>query len=251
MNHICQGIRWCGLIALCWLNVQVSNAATLHLSTLHWPPYCAEKLPQQGGSVAVARAALQAMGHDLEVDFYPWSRAVRLPHMQGSQYAGYFPEYLHPNDKVLFSKVSGHSELVIIERPLDPISWSKVSDLQQYRIGTVKDYINTPELDAAIANGLQKVEEVTSDEHNVKKVATGRIDAAVIDRQVFMHLLAQPHLKPLATKLQVNKKSLARISLHIAFIDSEQGQYWRDIYDKGLKKIDADKVLAEYFSRYQ
>ncbi|WP_394203647.1 substrate-binding periplasmic protein [Shewanella waksmanii] len=237
------------LIVCSGFSSPLATADTLFLSTLHWPPYCAEKLPQQGGSVAVAKAALEAMGHQLHVDFYPWSRAIRLPYMQGSKYVGYFPEYLHPNEKVLFSKASGYSELVIIERPLNPVSWNHVQDLQQVRLGTVKDYINTPELDSAIANGNQKVEEAMSDEHNIKKVATGRIDAAIIDRNVFDYLIAQPHLQPLAAKLQINKKSLARISLHVAFNDTEEGRLWRDIYNQGLLKIDADVVLADYFSK--
>ena len=44
------------------------------LTSLLGPPYSGQQLAEQGASIAVARAALKVMGHQLEVDFYPWSR---------------------------------------------------------------------------------------------------------------------------------------------------------------------------------
>ena len=52
------------------------QAETIQLTSLEWPPYTGSELPQQGASMAVVEAAFDAMGHDLEVRFLPWQRAV-------------------------------------------------------------------------------------------------------------------------------------------------------------------------------
>ncbi|MGL5048254.1 MAG: hypothetical protein ACRC6S_12020 [Shewanella sp.] len=46
---------------------------------------------------------------------------------------------------------------------------------------------------------------MTSDEHNVKKVAAGRIDAAVIDVNVVHYLLKQEALLPLEEEIALSE----------------------------------------------
>lgn len=70
----------------------LAKAETVYLTSLEWPPYSSAELPNQGASIAVAKAAFAAMGYQLEVEFYPWSRAVALA-TRDKKYAGYFPEY--------------------------------------------------------------------------------------------------------------------------------------------------------------
>ncbi|MDX1269724.1 MAG: hypothetical protein R3311_20295, partial [Oceanisphaera sp.] len=68
-----------------------ARADTLYLASLEWPPYSGPDLPAQGVSVAIVRAAIEAMGHELVVEFFPWSRAVSMGR-NTEQYTGYFPE---------------------------------------------------------------------------------------------------------------------------------------------------------------
>ncbi|RTR39830.1 transporter substrate-binding domain-containing protein [Shewanella canadensis] len=228
--------------------VPEAKADTLHLTSLHWPPYSGSTLEKQGATIAITRAAMRAMGHELIVGFFPWSRAIRLVNRPESKYVGYLPAYSYPTDEFIFSDPLGSSPLGLVEQHLHPISWSSLADLNQYRLGVVRDYTNTAELDAMIKLGTQRVEVVNSDEHNVKKVATARIDAAVIDLHVFGYLLSQKELKSLAGKLQINKKTLEDKQMFIAFRNTPEGHYWRDMFNAGLSKIDAELILDEYMS---
>ncbi|MCE9688236.1 transporter substrate-binding domain-containing protein [Shewanella sp. AS16] len=221
------------------------QAEVLHLTSLHWPPYSSQNLANQGAAVAVVRAAVEAMGHELEVDFYPWSRAIKLANMPNAQYVGYFPEYGFKTDKYLFSSSLGSSPLGLVEQKLHPISWVQLRDLNQYTLGVVRDYVNTEELDAMISAGVQKVEFSSSDEHNVRKVAAARVDAAVIDVHVLNYILKQGGFEGLASRLQVNRRLLADKQLYIAFQNSAQGRRWRAITDAGLQKIDVAKILHD------
>lgn len=239
-------IRWCPLMLCCLFTMaNGAFADTLKLTSLLWPPYSGQQLAQQGASVAVAQAAFERMEQQLVVDFYPWSRAIKLAAMPSSDYIGYFPEYYFETDKFVFSKPIGISPLGIVEQKSHPISWHYLADLNRYTLGVVKGYVNTDSLDLMISSGTQPVEAVTSDEQNIKKVAAGRIDGAVIDVNVLYFLLKQPYLQPLADKLQVNKQLLANKQLYVAFRNTEEGRHWRDVFDQGLAQLDIESIMGE------
>ncbi|MEZ9822561.1 substrate-binding periplasmic protein [Shewanella sp. 10N.286.45.A1] len=236
---------WITLLLLLSSTSSFSYGDTLYLTSLHWPPYAGSQLKNEGASIAIARAALEAVGHKVQVDFYPWSRAVRMASRDDSKYSGYLPEYAYPTEKFVFSNSMGSSPLGLVEQKRHPISWSNQSDLNQYTIGIVQGYVNTEQLDNMIAQGVQPAEAVASDIHNIKKVVSGRIDAAVIDTYVLGYLLAQPDMKPVASRVQLNKHILTHKELYIAFKNNEEGKKWRDLFNQGLAKIDVDKILKQ------
>jgi polar amino acid transport system substrate-binding protein len=232
------------------LSLLFSTAAladTVFLTSLSWPPYSDKDLKDQGASVAVAKAAFEAMGHTLVVDFYPWSRAVKLASEGAGKYAGYFPEYSYDSNEFVFSAPMGQGPLGLVESKSKPIEWSNVADLAKYKIGVVQDYVNTEELDAKIAAGEIKAQTVTSDDINVQKVAGGRIDAAVIDSNVFNYLVNnEDKLKSFQGALQMNQQLLVVKDLHVAFRNDDTGKKWLDIYNQGLQKIDIKSLMDQY-----
>jgi polar amino acid transport system substrate-binding protein len=224
-----------------------THAETVNLTSLDWAPYSGKSLENRGASVVVAQAAFKAMGHELVVDFFPWSRAVKLASEPGSKYAGYFPEYLYESNEFTFSAPMGQGPLGLVENVASPISWAEVSDLAKYKLGVVQDYVNTEELDALIASNVIKPQVVTSDEINVQKVAGGRIDAAVIDANVFNYMLANSSkLVKNKDKVQMNAKLLMNKELYVAFRNDADGKKWQEIYNQGLAKIDIDALMTEH-----
>lgn len=221
-------------------------AEKVYMTSLEWPPYSGASLPDQGAVIAVAKAAFAAMGHELVVEFYPWSRAVKLVQQPNSKYIGYLPEYKYETTDFQFSRLLGEGPLGLVENRAKPIAWSAVEDLARYRIGVVQDYVNTKEFDDLVAAGRIKVETVGTDSQNILKVATGRLDAAVIDSNVLAYLLVNsPQLGPNAPKVGMNAKLLEMKGLYAAFGNTEQGAKWRAILDEGLTKIDAAATLKE------
>lgn len=220
---------------------------TVYLTSLTWPPYSGKTLNEQGASVAVAKAAFKAMGHELVVEFFPWSRAVKLASEPESKYVGYFPEYYYESDEFSFSKPMGTGPLGLVENKQNPIVWSTTQDLTRYRLGVVQDYVNTDELDTLIASGDVKAQAVKSDDINVRKVAGGRIDAAVIDVNVLNYLLANTEdLRKMQDQVQMNSKLLTNKELFIAFKKSTTGEHWLTVYNQGLEKIDINAIMANY-----
>nr|WP_313906137.1 transporter substrate-binding domain-containing protein [Shewanella algae] len=133
-----------------------------------------------------------------------------------------------------------------MEQSQRPVSWQQLQDLQRYNLGVVKGYVNTESLDRAMDSGRQPFELANSDEQNLRKLAAARIDAVVIDANVYRYLLRQKGMEELEGKLKLNRQLLASKGLLVAFRNSEEGQRWRDIFDQGLARIDAKSILEQH-----
>ncbi len=218
------------------------------LTSLDWPPYTSPSLPEQGASALVAKKAFEAMGHQLVVEFYPWKRAVALG-KDDPAYAGYFPEYYAKEIEAdfIFSDAMGDSPLGFAEHADAPVTWSGLDDLKGIRIGTVSGYVNTASFDAAVASGALDADAAPSDDKNIQKLAAQRIRLAVIDQNVMNYLLGNqfPEHKD---KIRFNTKPLEIKKLHICFSKTEEGGKLAAIFNEGLKKIDAAKIVQDYLA---
>ncbi|HYD98639.1 MAG TPA: transporter substrate-binding domain-containing protein [Alphaproteobacteria bacterium] len=220
----------------------------VRLTSLEWPPYASAKMPEGGASVAVARAAFAAVGYSLEVQFLPWNRAVETAQTE-SGVAGYFPEYTSPEVAAAWSLSAplGTSPLGFAEATERPASWATLDDIAKLKVGVVKGYVNTAEIDARIAAGTLPVDGAPDDLTNLRKLAAGRLDLAVIDANVMRHLLRnEAALGEARDKLRMNAKPLEDKTLHICFRKDAEGERLRALFDEGLAKIDAAAIRAKF-----
>jgi len=129
-------------------------AEPVRLTTLEWPPYTSQSLPDGGLTGHIVKRAFAEAGLEVTFDFYPWQRAVRLAADPTQPYSGYFPEYLSDTLPTLWrsSPSVGDSVLGMAQRSGSPIPWQQLTDLAPYRIGVVEGYVNTREFDALMAS---------------------------------------------------------------------------------------------------
>ncbi len=230
--------------AIAWAGC--AKAETVRLASLEWPPYSSSAIPGQGASIAVARAAFEAMGHSLQVDFFPWSRTIWTA-QSDDEYVGYAPEYFIQSDQFVLSDSIGFSPLGFAERIDYPVRWQGLDDLSEYRIGIVQDYVNTPELDTRIRSGAITASVALTDSQNLLKLAAGRTDLAVIDRNVMDYLMVYDrHVASVGDRLRWNPRLLSNNTLHVAFNDTPEGRRWLAIFNEGLSRIDAEAIASTY-----
>ena len=214
-------MRKSSLLAVACLAASPASAETFRVSSLEWPPYASEVASGAGTFWAEIGAAYEAAGHELAVDFFPWQRAVD----QGTgnaDYIGYGPEYFSDSLDCLWSVPVGSSPVGFVQPADAPISWETVADLEAYTIGVVSGYVNDGgAFDAAIEAGAIASEGANSDLTNIRKVAGGRIDAAVIDAHVLNALLAGEAAE-LADQVSFNDRLLIEHDLHICFASHAQ-----------------------------
>lgn len=214
------------------------------LTTLEWPPYSGIALPGGGASANVAREAFAASGIELALEFLPWNRAVRTAR-DNPAFAGYFPEYhaAHIAAEYIFSKRMGDSPLGFIERADNPVSWKKLDDLKGYRIGVVLGYVNTEEFDRMAEAGELFTDKAVDDAANIRKLAAGRIDLAVMDVNVFKYLVqSDPGLAEAGKALRVNPVLLDVRGLYVCFRKGPDAARLVEAFNNGLGRIDAKAI---------
>ncbi|TIH16437.1 ABC transporter [Marinifilum sp. JC120] len=227
-------------LLLLGLGVGCANADNVvYLSSLEWPPYVGQQLPEKGTSAQIIGRAFAAMGYELKILFMPWKRSMRMMETD-SQVIGYFPEYYSSerDEKYIFSKSYGCSPVSLLERRKSPVNWSTVDDLAGLRLGFVAGYVNTSELDAAVANGTIKADFAPSDKSNIMKVIKGRIDGAVVDPMVYSYLaVTDPEVEKHSETVQIKARAFGVNELFVAFRKDEQGRFFARILNEGLIKI--------------
>lgn len=215
------------------------------ITTLEWPPFSCEKCPEQGAGCKALKEAMKAVGVEVEFVFLPWTRAIK----DGAEakYVGYYPSW--PEDVTAGFSASAtvfKSPIGFVEPKGKPLAWNTLADLKGKNIGTVQDYGNTKEFNKLIKDGVIKTEVVASDDVNVKKVAGGRIDGAIIDLNNAKWYLATD-LKDLADKVQINPKAIEDKDLLIAL--NASGVAKKAKLEEALKKVDTAKIVAEYLQK--
>ncbi|MCF8490635.1 MAG: ABC transporter substrate-binding protein [Rhodospirillum sp.] len=206
------------------------------LTTLYWPPFTGADLPEGGTSTEIVRRSLKIAGLATAVSFLPWRRAVDMTKM------GYvdavFPVYGANDRNCVLSHPFQASILGFVERVEAPVFWKTMDDLTHRTIGVVKGYLNGKTFDGAVAQGKLTVESVLTDVMNLRKVEAGRLDLAVIDRDLLDFLLNDnPETKDLAGQLRFNARALEVKSLYACFHDSKRGNLLRQAFNEGLAVI--------------
>lgn len=237
---------------LCAMAMVLSSA--LHadevwlVTSLEWPPFSGENLPENGAGIAVLRAALATQGIQLNVEFYPWSRA--LVTAQKSRYAGVYPTW--PEDVGVgftSSAVLFKSPVGFAEPKSAPLRWTRLEDLAGKRIGVVQDYGNTKEFMRLVDNKTIETEVVVDDLANVRKVAKGRIDAAFIDLNNLDYYL-RFEAKDVAHQVQANEKTIVIKDLVLSINQKFENRDAKTILARGLAKIDAERIIKDYMQKY-
>lgn len=221
----------------------------MRLTSSEWPPYNSESLKQQGALSAVIRAAFSAVGYRVEIEFYPWVRAIKLAKDPKKPFHGYFPEYHDPAnaEEFIYSVPMISSPLGFAEKVANPIKWATLDDLEKLRIGVVNGYINSAELDQRIARGAIHADIAPTDLNNLLKLEADRVDLAVIDPRVMDFLLNNnPQLIPKRQAVRFNQRLLENKQLFVCFKKGEEGQRLERDFAKGMKKINAEAIIATY-----
>ncbi|MFD2264235.1 substrate-binding periplasmic protein [Lacibacterium aquatile] len=236
------------LFALSALTAQSTQAEVFHFGSVDWPPYTDSTLPDGGVFTAIVRAALAAEGHGMEVSYQPWLRTVRDV-SNNPDAAGAFPIYsedLGLEDGFSPSPPLMHSPLGLAERTAYPLrDWQTVEGLNPYRIGVVLGYSNGVAFDAAMESRKLWTEVAPNDLANLRKLASGRLDAAVVDQIVLAHFQRQ-HAKEL-NGIRFHRRLLEMKDLHVAFKITTTGQRAQESLLRGLAKIDPDLIAREWF----
>jgi polar amino acid transport system substrate-binding protein len=228
----------------------VSAIEEISFTTVNWEPYSGEFLAGYGVGSAIIEEACLRVGLKATFRFLPWKRAME--EVKRGKYDALFSAYFSEKRSQVYgvSKAYMSGPLVLAVRKGAQLAWDgTVRSLEPYRIGVVRGYVNTEEIDKA--DFLIK-DEATSDLLNLKKLLGKRIDVIVIDKYTAIHLLkSNSTLEGNVQDIEFLDPPLDMRSIHVMF--SKNMPDWEkhlEMFNAGLSAIQEDGTKDIILEKY-
>ncbi|MFC4161398.1 substrate-binding periplasmic protein [Chitinimonas lacunae] len=220
-------------------------AESVHLATSEFPPYMSATMPDQGIVVAIAHEAFKRVGYSTKISFFPWARLMhesKAGRVDGV--AGLWPS-TEREQWFVFSNRVAQTQVGLYMRNDKPISYKSLSDLKPYTVGTVRDYANPKAFDEA----KLKVDVVGDDVTNLRKLASGRIDLALIDKGVARYLISTKAPET-ASKVSWIDPPIEKKYLTIA-LSKKAPDYEKKLaaFNQGMALMEKDGTLAKMLEK--
>ncbi|GAA0750667.1 transporter substrate-binding domain-containing protein [Ideonella azotifigens] len=167
----------------------LAQARSLRIATGELPPYATQSRADQGIALNIVRQALKTAGHEVIYSFMPWGRAqeeTKAGLWDGSAYWGRRPD--RERDFLLSDNVLTEQWVVLYRAGLK-LDWQVPTDLAPYTFAAIRTYTYTPEFIARFNDGTLKVDWTPDDLAGLRKLAAGRVDAMLLERNVACHLI--------------------------------------------------------------
>jgi sorbitol/mannitol transport system substrate-binding protein len=219
-------------------------------------PYIGQKLPNQGYVSELMREVSQRIGYEVQIDYYPLVRALRL--LEQGRVDGYLPSHYESafEDHSVFSEPFPGDTVGLLKRKslqakyvTDPVKHPEVAfaGLKNFTFGAVRGSRVTPIFDKILSGNTEYVGE---DLRNLDKLNAGRVDLVVIDKNTAAEFLVteRPHY---IGQLQFMKPPIAAKPFHIAFSKKKKGyeQVKKD-FDRGLQEVTQDGTLDRILRKH-
>ena len=153
--------------------------------TVEWAPHYGSDLPENGLMTALTTAAFKAAGHEAQLEFIPWPRALK--EVEEGAHDIVMGAYDNEERREIYhmSKAVYFLDTGLIARPgLEKTTYNSLRELSPYKIGVSRGYANTEEFDAA--DYLDK-HVSTGPVLNMRKLFRGRLDMMVASFDLFRH----------------------------------------------------------------
>ena len=241
------------LTACAWSQQSLAAKAgtVIHLLTMEAPPFMSNSLPEQGAAVYALRQIYKKNGYDLKVTFTPYLRA-KIQALQKDDVSGFFPAAQENiASGYVLSKIMYVTPWGFAERKDKPIIWNQPEDLLPYKIGNVMGYELSRVLVPAQKKKKFHIENVSSDEQNLLKLAKKRVDLAFIDATMFEYLMkSSPNLRPYQNQLQMNGKIIRMDEYGVAFKNSGKGKEHLETFNRLIQKEEFHRLVELYFKTH-
>jgi polar amino acid transport system substrate-binding protein len=248
VNSITSIMHRCIIV---FLSLCITSAAfsdeVWKITSLEWPPFTGKNLPDGGAGIKALRAALKTQGITLQVEFYPWTRAIQVARQP--DYIGVFPCWPEDVDVAAkgFEKLPTlfSSPIVIAQNKAKPLSMQSLNDLTGLTIGVVQDYANTAAFNQMVIDKRIKTSISQSDLDGLKALNAQRTDGMLIDLNVLNYLLSHK-LTYAAQNITANSgwHEDKELSLDIVKLHPKKAHI-QEIYTRAITAVDAQKIVDE------
>lgn len=230
----------------------VSVAETIKLTNGEWPPFTSKDFQYGGVLSRIVTEAFAAEGVTVEYEYMPWKRAyaaAKSGEADGSVGWAPTPDHvadLHMSDPVITVKKG------LFHLKSTPFTWTSLADLSKWKVGCTAGYSYGDEWDQAIKSGALKVEEVATDEQDIRKLLAKRIDVFAMETDVATHLIQTMLTPDEAAAITLAAKDLSETPICVALSrQSAKNAALIEKFNDGLRKLKADGRLDQFIKESQ
>lgn len=221
---------------------------TIILSTINWQPYTGQDLPNDGFFSELVTKSLNQVGYDVEYKYSPWARALK--EAKYGEVQGVMVTYKTKDREAFLSFPDATwkvSEVFTVLKGSKITYTGELSELKGVQVGMVRGHAAVNK----IKSGGIKVQLVSSQDTNIKKLLSGRIDAMLIPKDIFLALLKKvdPAYNP--ANIVFLEPAHSVHDLYVAF--SKKNPNYEKLtsdFNKGLKMIKENgtynKIIVKY-----
>ncbi len=188
-------------LLLLWILLSTTTSAkTVILAATDNPPFYGQQLRNQGALTEIIAESFTQVGHNIEVRYMPWARAVEsvrsgvVDGMIGVWHTPLRAEFLFFSEPILTSR------MVLYKRKDQTIEFNNIEDLnrQQYKLGLVRGYV----LPEQLRGTTMPIMRITRNEQYFKILAGKRVDLIVVNNEYAHYLLQKLQNRELAEQVE-------------------------------------------------
>lgn len=211
-----------------------------------WPPYVYEESGViTGFDYEVSRAVLSKLGFSVELRLIPWARCLWMVSNGEADAildASVTPErrqtMLFPDEKI------SDSSSVLFYLKGRTYRYSGLGDLKGLRIGTIRGYMYSREIDEADWFVKEPVADI---EQNIRKLLGGRIDLFISNRYVGEYSIRKAGA---ADRIDFLPKPVSGGELYLAFARTGRNVRLVKEFSEALRQFKKSAEFAQIMKRY-
>ena len=223
----------------------------VRISNGEWPPFTSADLPHGGILSRIVTQSFALEGITVHYAYLPWRRAyqeAKQGKWDGS--VGWAPTPEHRRDFHMSAPVL-QVDKALFHLDSVPFDWKTIDDLRRWRLGAAAGYSYGVDWDRAARSGQLYIEEVATDEANLRKLLHGRVDAVAMEVEVAEYLMHTRLTAEEAVQIRQHPRLLSRMPICLALSRAlgERGPQLVARFNHGLHRLKEsgsyDAYLAE------
>lgn len=235
------------LLSCCALFAQAETLVAIDNAN---PPFMYQEGEQPRGLYPLMLQAIFARaGEPLEIRPMPWKRALLRGANGELGIAG-----IYQNTRRLevfdYSAPLFEEKLLLYVRKDKLFAFHQLTDLYGKNIGVIRGWSYTEAFDQAVREGHVRTEEGGADEGNLRKLASGRLDAVLAIELAGQQLIQQPGLE----NLMALPEPLSINATYLVFAKQARQQELLQRFNRALHDMQADgslQVLVQQAMQHQ
>ncbi|MBN3574681.1 substrate-binding periplasmic protein [Vibrio neptunius] len=217
-------------------------AKVVTLSNGEYSPYLSKSLKHGGFVTHIVKEAFEAEGYKVEFKYMPWKRGFEQAKSGSVDGSLIWVKNTDREQFFYFTDPVITLSTAVFQKKGANITWDKLSDFKQYKIGGVIGYAYGVE--GLEKQGVVKLQRISNPDNNYKKLEEERLDVVLEDSYVGLETINRLGL---ADELEMNTKTVQdREHFVIISKNSPRAKELIDAFNKGLAKLRSEGKLEAY-----